>query len=248
MKTNMRVLICEDEPLARETLRDWLASHSDMELIGEACDGQQALTMIRDLAPDLVFMDIQMPELTGLEVVRQLTHLPRLIFTTAYDQHAVTAFELNALDYLLKPFSRERFDAAVARALSVPAASVETTEQALQKAPALIAGPLDRILVRDRGRIFPLAIDEIEYLKADSKYTLIAGRGSHYLVRVPITELEARLDPRRFIRVHRSAVINLDHVESMRPDEQSQLEIHMRDGTVLIANRDASRMLRDWSI
>ncbi|NJN00375.1 MAG: response regulator [Aquincola sp.] len=111
-----RVLICEDEPLARETLRDFIAEHAQLLLVGEASDGAQALKLIRALKPDLVFMDIQMPEITGLEVVRQLEVVPPLIFTTAYDQHAVTAFELNAVDYLLKPFDRSRFLDALNRA------------------------------------------------------------------------------------------------------------------------------------
>ncbi|MBU6436372.1 MAG: response regulator, partial [Betaproteobacteria bacterium] len=116
----LRVVICEDEPLARETLREWVAARPQLALVGEAADGAQALAMIRALQPGLVFMDIQMPEMTGLEVVRRLDPLPALVFTTAYDQHAVTAFELHAVDYLLKPFSRARFDAAVERVLAHP--------------------------------------------------------------------------------------------------------------------------------
>ena len=239
-----RVVICEDEPLARETLRDFIAAWPELQLVGEASDGRQALALINQLTPDVVLMDIQMPEMTGLEVVKRLKHLPSLIFTTAYDQHAITAFELNAVDYLLKPFSQERFDAAVQRVLESAAPQREASEAALDPTPAA----LTRILVRDRGRIFPLSLSEIEYLKSDSKYTLIAARGSTFLVRIPLSELEGRLDSQRFVRVHRSAIINMEFVESMKPDEQSQLEISMRDGTVLIANRDASKMLRDLSI
>ncbi len=239
-------MICEDEPLARETLRDWIALQPQLKLIGEASNGRDALAQIRELKPALVFMDIQMPYMTGLEVVEQLDCLPRLIFTTAYDQHAVTAFELNAVDYLLKPFSQARFDEAVERVLlSAERPSVDTLQSALQKPDA---APLSRILVRDRGQIFPLSVDEIQYIKADSKYTQIAARGVTYLVRVPISDLEVRLDTKRFLRIHRSTVINLDFVQAMKPDEQSQLEIRMLDGTVHIANREASRLLRDQSI
>lgn len=247
------VLICEDEPLARETLRDFIAGWPALRLVGEAADGRQALEAIRSLAPDIVFLDIQMPEMTGLEVLRQLADPPCVVFTTAYDQHAVTAFELDAVDYLLKPFSRERFDLAVQRLLDDASARRETAVRARAAAEAAVAPaagaepgpPLARILVRDRGRIFPLALDEIAYMKSDAKYTQIAARGSHFLVRVALSALEPRLDPTRFVRVHRNAVVNLDHVESMQPDEQSQLEIRMRDGTVLLANREASRRLRD---
>jgi two-component system LytT family response regulator len=172
------------------------------------------------------------------------------VFTTAYDQYAVTAFELHAVDYLLKPFTRARFDAAVARVLDLapaqpaPDAMGEALAQAVQRAP----GRLERILVRDRGRIFPLALNEIEYMKADSKYTAIAARGQTFLVRIGISELEAQLDPARFIRIHRSALVNLDFVDSMKADEQSQLLIQMRDGTSLTASREASKVLREMTI
>jgi two-component system LytT family response regulator len=244
---SLRTLICEDEPLARDTLRDFIGARPELVLVGEAADGVQALKMIRALQPQLVFMDIQMPELTGLDVVRQLDGLqpwPAIVFTTAYDQHAVTAFELHALDYLLKPFSAERFDRSVQRVLEEAAAPREAAEQAL----AAPAGLMHRILVRDRGQIFPLPTAEIEYLKSDSKYTLIAARGSSYFVRLALADIEPRLDPARFLRVHRNAIVNLDYVQSMKPDEQSQLELLMKDGTKLLANRDASKLLRDLSI
>jgi two-component system LytT family response regulator len=248
--TKKTVFIAEDEPLARETLREAVLERTELALVGEAADGAQALARINALAPDVVFMDIQMPELTGLEVLKGLTCAPQIVFTTAYDQYAVVAFELNAVDYLLKPFTRERFDAAVERLLAAPGQSgqAQALSQALgqagQRAPQL----LDRILVRDQGRIFPLAAAEIEYLKADSKYTAINARGRTFLVRIGISELEARLDPGRFIRIHRSALVNLDFVESMKADDQSQLQLLMRDGACLVANREASKMLREMAI
>lgn len=245
---NMKTaFFAEDEPLARDVLRDAIYAHPGLRLVGEAADGASALAQIMRLRPEVVFMDIQMPEMTGLEVLRRLDYLPRIVFTTAYDQYAVTAFELHAVDYLLKPFTQARFAAAVARLLEGPAHARDTLDSALvqvSNAPAR----LDRILVRDRGRIFPLAAGEIEYMKADSKYTVIAARGQNFLVRIGISELEAQLDPARFVRIHRSALVNLDFVESMRADDQSQLQIHMRDGTVLGANRDASKVLRDMAI
>ncbi|MGG7607228.1 LytR/AlgR family response regulator transcription factor [Massilia sp. BKSP1R2A-1] len=244
MKT---VFFAEDEPLARDVLRDAIYAHPGLRLVGEAADGASALAHITRLRPDVVFMDIQMPEMTGLEVLRRLDYLPQIVFTTAYDQYAVTAFELHAVDYLLKPFTRARFAAAVARLLEGPVHARDTLDSALTHASAAPAR-LERILVRDRGRIFPLATSEIEYMKADSKYTVIVARGQTFLVRIGISELEAQLDPARFVRIHRSTLVNLDFVESMRADEQSQLQIHMRDGTVLGANRDASKILRDMAI
>jgi two-component system LytT family response regulator len=246
------VYIAEDEPLAREVLRDAIYAHPGLRLVGEAGDGATALQQIDQVQPDVVFMDIQMPELTGLEVLRRLRCAPQIVFTTAYDQYAVTAFELNAVDYLLKPFTRARFDAAVARLLESPAPPRAIVDAALVQAAQRMeghpAGRLERILVRDRGRIFPLSLNEIEYLKADSKYTAIAARGQTFLVRIGISELEAQLDPARFIRVHRSALVNLDFVDSMRADDQSQLVIQMRDGVVLTASREASKVLREMAI
>lgn len=246
-----RVLICEDEPLARETLRDFIAAWPGLALVGEAGDGAQALKLIRALQPDLVFMDIQMPELTGLDVVRALPAdgLPAIVFTTAYDQHAVTAFELHAADYLLKPFSQERFDRAVQRVLDDGAAPQAVVAQALEAGGrGAMPAPMQRILVRDRGQIFPIAVPEIEYLKSDTKYTAIAARGQLFYVRLALADIEPQLPPERFLRVHRNAIVNLDHVQAMKPDDQSQLEILMRDGSTLLANRDASRRLRDMAI
>lgn len=241
------VFFAEDEPLARDVLRDAIYAHPGLRLVGEAADGASALERILLLRPDVVFMDIQMPEMTGLEVLRRLDYLPQIVFTTAYDQYAVTAFELHAVDYLLKPFTRARFAASVARLLEGAAQERPALEDALLRAGGAPVR-LDRILVRDRGRIFPLAVGEIEYMKADSKYTVIVARGQHFLVRIGISELETQLDPSRFIRVHRSALVNLDFVESMRADEQSQLQICMRDGSCIGANREASKLLRDMAI
>lgn len=244
MKT---AFFAEDEPLARDVLRDAIYGHPALRLVGEAADGATALERIEQLRPEVVFMDIQMPEMTGLEVLRRLDYLPHIVFTTAYDQYAVTAFELNAVDYLLKPFTRARFAEAVSRLLEGGAPPRAALDGALAQAQA---GParLERILVRDRGRIFPLSAGEIEYMKADSKYTVIVARGQHFLVRIGISELEAQLDPKRFIRVHRSALVNLDFVESMRADDQSQLQICMRDGSCIGANREASKLLREMAI
>jgi two-component system LytT family response regulator len=167
-----------------------------------------------------------------------------VIFTTAYDEHAVTAFELHAVDYLLKPFSRERFAEAVEHALQAtvpPAALVEALDK-----PAL--EPLTRLLVRDQGRIVPVQADRIEYLRSDTKYTAIVSGGRNLLVRLPIASFEQRLDPTRFLRLHRGCIVNLDFVEAMTPDESSQLVVRMRDGTRITASREVSKKLRDQSL
>jgi len=248
MTTPTRVLIAEDEPLAAEALADWVARLPSLQLVATCGDGASALAQIRALAPDLVLMDIQMPVLTGLQVLQALAddpHQPAVIFTTAYDEHALTAFELHAVDYLLKPFSHERFVEAIEHAQRDARVATANAVAALQ-APA--DAPLTRVLVRDQGRIFPINVDAIEHLRSDTKYTALAVKGHSYLVRLPLVTFEQKLDPARFVKLHRSCIVNLDFVESLTPDENSQLVAHMTDGTLITANRDVSRKLREQSI
>jgi two-component system LytT family response regulator len=242
------VLIAEDEPLAAESLAAWVTATPGLQLVAVCEDGEEALAKIRELKPALVLSDIQMPGLTGLQVMRELAgdaHTPRVIFTTAYDEHALAAFELHAVDYLLKPFSRERFDEAVAHALRDAGPTPAETAAALG---AAADAPLTRLLVRDQGKIFPLQVSAIECLRSDNKYTAITSAGRSYLVRLPIASFETRLDPAKFLRVQRGCIVNLDFVDSMTPDENSQLVVQLRDGSRITANREVSKMLREQSI
>jgi two-component system LytT family response regulator len=243
-----KVLIAEDEPLAAEALSDWVAQMPSLQLVATCGDGASALAQIRALQPDLVLMDIQMPVLTGLQVLQALAgdaHQPAVIFTTAYDEHALTAFELHAVDYLLKPFTHERFVEAINHVQRDPAAPLAGAVDALQSSDG---APLARVLVRDQGRIFPINVDAIEHLRSDTKYTALAVKGKSYLVRLPIVTFEQKLDPAKFVKLHRSCIVNLDFVESLTPDENSQLVARMTDGTLITANRDVSRKLREQSI
>jgi two-component system LytT family response regulator len=252
MIQRITTLIAEDEPLASEALAEWVAQLPQLELVSVCADGLSALAEIRRLQPDLIFMDINMPGMTGLQVLRSLAEAEdagehRVIFTTAYDEHALAAFELHAADYLLKPFTQERFNEAVEHALRsvVSSAQISSTVEA---AAAEDNSPLTRILVRDQGKIFPLQVDAIEYLRSDIKYTAVASAGKQYLVRLPITAFEQRLDPQRFLKLQRSCIVNLDFVVSMAPDENSQLIVQMQDGSRFTANRDVSKKLREQSI
>ena len=247
----IRTLIAEDEPLASEALADWVRELPQLELVACCADGASALAQIRALQPELVLMDIQMPGMTGLQVLRALGEAglekrPAVIFTTAYDEHALTAFELHAVDYLLKPFAQERFVEAVEHALANLGAPLPA--QALEGSLQQPEAPLTRILVRDQGKIFPLQVEAIEYLRSDTKYTAIASRGRQFLVRLPITSFEQRLDPARFLKLQRSCIVNLDFVEAMTPDESSQLVVQMQDGTRFTASREVSKKLREQSL
>ena len=250
MNPKTRVLIAEDEPLAAEALADWVRQMPQLELLALCADGESALAQIRALRPDLVLMDIQMPGLTGLQVLRALADeglRPDVIFTTAYDEYALTAFELHAVDYLLKPFTHERFEEAIEHALH-NAAPVGGALEALQQQGLGAGEPLTRVLVRDQGKIFPLQVGAIEYLRSDNKYTALTSRGRSFLVRLPITAFEQRLDPAHFLRLQRGCIVNLDFVESMTPDDNSQLVVQMRDGQRITASREVSKKLREQSI
>ena len=244
------VVIVEDEPLARKTLRDMLADADWLEIIGEAADGLAAVELINEEKPDLVFLDINLPELSGLDVLKRLTHEPAVIFTTAHDRHAIAAFELAALDYLLKPFGRARLQQALARAKEAfekaEARPAVAEARAALGAPA--GAPLDRILIRDGGRIVPLAVREIERIEADGDYAAVRARGKTLLVSLPLGDFEARLDTAHFVRVHRSHIVNLDFVEAIEPVDNSQLLVRMKDGAKIIASRTASKRLRDWAV
>jgi two-component system, LytTR family, response regulator len=257
-------LIAEDEPLAREGLAQWVQQMPQLELRACVADGVSALQAIRSQRPALVLMDIQMPGLDGLQVLRELATdaslaaaaWPRVIFTTAYDEHALTAFELHAVDYLLKPFSQDRFEEAVQHALlgltatqsSAPAFDFAQAFAHPQAMRPGAAEPLTRVLVRDQGKIFPLQVQAIEYLRSDTKYTALVSKGRSYLVRLPITSFEERLDPTRFLKLNRSCIVNLDFVDAMTPDDSSQLVVQLRDGTRVTASREVSRQLRADSI
>jgi two-component system, LytTR family, response regulator len=242
-----RAVVVEDEPIARQQLKDLLGEIDWIDCVGEAGDGRTAAAMIDELAPDLVFLDIEMPEMSGLDVLRSVKHDPAVVFTTAYDRFAVAAFELEAIDYLLKPFGRDRLRAALDRvkravARDSPVPVVQRAHEALDHLAG--DGVLTRLFVRDRGRILPIAVAEIERLEADDDYVAVVVRGRRFLVYLGMNEFEARLDPARFLRIHRSHIVNLDHVASMGAFDATRLQIEMKDGTKLIASRTRSRDLR----
>jgi two-component system, LytTR family, response regulator len=237
-------VVADDEPIARRRLRELAAEVPWLECIGEAADGDEAVRAVDELKPDLLFLDIEMPGLTGLQVLDQIRHRPAVIFTTAYDRYAVTAFELRALDYLLKPFGPDRFKEAVDRARqAVRLKGDEATDERLREALAA-QGPLTRIFVRSRGRVVPVAVSEIHRIEAQDDYVAVHTSAHHYLVHTPLGEIERRLDPARFLRVHRSHIVNLDHVTGLSSREGARFEVEMRDGSRVIASRTGSRELR----
>lgn len=241
-------VIVEDEPVARQRLRDLLEPCNWIQIVGEAADGRSAIKMIDELEPDLVMLDIELPELNGLEVVKRIRHRPQLIFTTAYDRYAISAFELAALDYLLKPFGKERLAQALERVKTRFEEDGHRPDTDIARDALSAPQILTRLLVRHAGKVIPLSVSDVERLEADDDYVTIHSKGRHYLVSLPLADFEHRLDETRFLRIHRSHVVNLDFVESLTPDENSQYRVLMRDGTAITASRTASKRLREQAL
>lgn len=240
----LRVVIADDHALARAKLRELLAGISWLECVAEVADGDAALATFDRLAPDLAFLDVRMPGLSGLDVLRRAVHKPYVIFTTAYAGHAVDAFELQALDYLLKPFGRERFLRAVERARESLAKKHKLEQLERSRAALEPGGHLQRIFVHRRSKILPIALADVEWLEADGDYVAIWAGGQRYLVRVTLEALAVRLDPEHFCRIHRSRMVNLDHLVAMVPFGDGRLELELRSGARLLASRSRSRVLR----
>jgi two-component system LytT family response regulator len=245
----LRALVADDEPLARRKLAALLAEVGGVVQVGEAGDGVQAVEAVARLRPDLLFLDIQMPECDGVQVVRQLDgldHRPVVIFTTAHDRYAIAAFELGAVDYLLKPFGRERFVAAFARARAAvqgrhAAASWERMREALAGLQPAVP---QRLFVRDGEAIVPLALQAVQRVEAQDDYVLIHAAGRRHLASLRIAGLEARLPQPPFLRVHRSHLVNLDHVDRLEPLADGRLEVRMRDGARVPVSRARAQSIR----
>jgi two-component system LytT family response regulator len=238
----VRALVVEDEAPARQNLREYLAGTPWVEVVGEAADGGEAVRLIDTLEPDLVFLDVRLPELSGVEVARRMRHSPALVFTTAYDRYAIAAFELGAIDYLVKPFGRERFDRTLARLrtrLGLP--PVPDGERART---ALEPGPLRRLFARQGDRIVPVATATIVRIQAQGDYAEVHAREGIFLIHVSLAELAARLDPAVFLQVHRSHIVNLGAVAHLEPHDDRRLALTLRDGSVVVASRAASEALR----
>jgi two-component system, LytTR family, response regulator len=239
----LRAIIAEDEPQAVRNLREYLEPVDWIELVGTATGGTEAVRLVDRHEPDLLFLDVHLPELSGLEAVERMRHKPEIVFTTAYDRFAVAAFELGALDYLLKPFGADRFHQMLGRLRSrmeaAPATgSVERTRLALGKAP------LRRLFARSGNRIVPIAVESIHRIQAAGDYVEVYTSAGMFLLKVSLMELRSRLDGERFRQVHRSHVVNLDHVRQMRPHDDRRLLIVLDGSGEVLASRSASEELR----
>ncbi len=248
----IRTLVVDDEPLAREGIRVRLAAERDVEVVGEAADGPAAVEAIRRLLPDLVMLDVQMPGMSGFEVLARVAGdcLPAVVFVTAHDSYALRAFEVHALDYLLKPFTAARLHEAVARAreslerdgdradLDAMLRLIEERERSGPNPPAdRRPGLARRWALRDGERWLMLRADEVDWIEAAANYVRFHARGTAYLLRGTMAALEATLDPRQFARIHRSTIVNLDRVREVRPEWHGDFDVVLTSGQVLRMSR-----------
>jgi two-component system LytT family response regulator len=235
----MRVLIVDDEPIARRGLRRLLDQEADIEIAGEAGNGAAAIEAIESLQPDLVFLDIQMPEMDGLEVVATVgAHkMPPVVFVTAYDKYAIDAFDLNAADYVLKPVDPERFQRALDRARRRREQPDRDLEQRLARVLSAMKPMTERLVVRSAGKIQFVNIDEIDWINAEDNYVRIYAAGKTYLMRETVTGIETRLNPHQFVRIRRSTIVRIDRMREIKPLLNGTFEILLEDGTRVVSAR-----------
>ena len=238
----IRALIVDDEPLSRRKIREFLKEDRDIEIVGECGNGAQAVSAVRDATPDLLFLDIQMPGMDGFTVLEELREerLPFVIFVTAYDKYAVKAFEVRALDYLLKPFHRERFARATDRAKAqIRGTANDFTTQIRDLIQELRPQTryLERVIVKTGGTVFFLKTAEIDWISAEENYVRVHCGKASYLLREKISNLETQLDPGRFQRIHRSTIVNIDRIQKLHPHSHGDYQVLLHDGTELILSR-----------
>jgi two-component system LytT family response regulator len=251
MTASVRTLIVDDEPVARDALRALLAGAGWQGDVREACDGLEALEAFRSYRPQLVFLDVELPGMSGIEALERSDLSAAVVFTTAHDDAAITAFELGAIDYLRKPFGGERFALALERAQAQLAALDTPTEQGVgvPLAERLRVGadrrPLARLFVRDRRRVVAIATSEIIRCQADDDYVKIHDTGGAvHQVYINLRDLLGALDPARFLRIHRSHVVNLEHVAGIAHHDPNRVEVRLKDGTRLVASRSGTQLIK----
>jgi two-component system LytT family response regulator len=230
----LRAVIVDDEELARGYLRELLREHTEIRIAAECANGFEAVKAIGESPPDLLFLDVQMPKLDGFEVLELIDPGPAVIFTTAYDQYAIRAFDAHAADYLLKPFDAERFERALERAKTRLGERRPTADLGVARPPGQRP---ERIVVKDGTRVHVIPLDKLDYAEAQDDYVALHSGGKQYLKQQPIASLEATLDPARFVRIHRSAIVNLERVARIEPyGKESRLAI-LTDGARLPVSR-----------
>jgi two-component system LytT family response regulator len=239
----LRVVVVDDEPLARAVVREYLAKYPEVDLVAECANGFDAVKAVAELAPDLLFLDVQMPKLDGFEVLELLGREVPVVFITAYDQYALRAFEVHAVDYLLKPFSEERFAEALERTRERLRAKRSSDEAPGLDVEGLVAqarprqGPLERVLIRDGAQVHVIPVNRLDYVEAQDDYVSFKADGKQYLKDQTLANVEASLDPTCFVRVHRSYILNIERIARVELYAKDSRVAILRDGTRLPVSR-----------
>jgi two-component system LytT family response regulator len=237
-------IIVEDEKLARDLLKDYLKDHQDIKIIGEYEDGFSGLKAINELKPELLFLDIQMPKLTGFEMLEVLDHIPAIIFTTAYDQYAIKAFEHNAVDYLLKPFSRLRFLEAVKKARErIGSGDMNITDKLLEHIDNQ-EEKIHRVVVRWGSKIHIIPVNDIRYIQAEDDYVMLYTKDNKYLKQKTMKYFESQLSPDEFVRIHRSYIVRVSEITQMQLYEKDSYIVILKDGTKLPVSKSGLPVLK----
>jgi len=241
----IRTIIVDDEDLARQVIREMLRDHPDVEIVGECANGFDAVKMVAELKPDLMFLDVQMPKLDGFEVLELVGNDTAVIFATAYDEHAIRAFEVHAVDYLLKPFRAERLSDALQRAKERIGKRTSATPDLLSAA-ARSGGYAERMVVKDGTRVHIFAAAKLDYAEAQDDYVALASQGKKYLKQQTISNLESSLNPQNFVRIHRSYLVNLERVARLEPFGKDSHIAILHDGARLPVSRAGLARLKEF--
>ena len=244
------IIIVEDEKPARDLIRAYLEGNANINLLGEYDNGFDGLKAINELKPDAIFLDVQMPKLTGFEMLEVLEHLPEVVFTTAYDQYAIQAFEQNAVDYLLKPFSRDRFQEAIGKLESRIESQKDTGNdrtgiERIRQHLAESEEKLHRVVIKKSGKIHVISTDDINYMEAQDDYVMIYTNEGRYLKQQTMKYFEKHLDSQQFVRVHRSYIANITHIERIEPYEKSNFILILKDGNKVPVSRNGMQVLKE---
>ncbi len=248
LNQHMKVLIIDDEADARKMLRQYLEAFPQMEIAGECTNGLEAVTTIEASEPDLIFLDIQMPGMSGFQVLQHIVHIPQVIFSTAYDKYALKAFDHNAVDYLLKPYTRERFAQAVNKVLlTAPSRNLRQVRELEENLQQQKTQYLDRLLVEQGNRMIALAVQDIIWIEAAGDYAQLHTAQKSYLSNLGLGELENRLNPSVLLRIHRSAIIGLQHIQEVRKDP-SGYYVFLKNGKRHKVSRSYQEKLKRWMV
>ena len=244
MSEKLRTILIEDEELARNLMKSFLAGNEKIEIIAECENGFEGVKMINDLKPDLVFLDIQMPKITGFELLELLEHKPQIIFATAYDQYALKAFEYNAADYLLKPYSKDRLNEAIDKVSAKIEKEGKTSNIAEKVSDFPKEEYLDRIVVKDRHKIHIIPVDQVRYIESMDDYVMIYTKTSRHMKQKTMKYFEAALDPKNYTRIHRSYIVKVEEIHEIQQYEKESYIVILHDKTKLKVSKTGYKNLK----